>query len=143
MKTKKIVIMAILMFAIIGIVGAGVFSYFGTLNTEMNTKQAIRLDGNTFDVPVDEDFYGIGGDVFRSEHTISNGASVDANISICVRGLPTGITISYRYANDTEFTFPITVDARENVDFQIIYTLDLNLHAGSYLIKTYFSSEIA
>ena len=118
-KTKKFIAIASLFLVIGGVVGASVFSYFGTLETEMNTKQALRLDGHIFDEVVTEQFNAMGGDVIKTTHLISNGGSMDANISTCVNGLPVGIVMSYHYVNNSVFTLPITVDAGANLDFQI------------------------
>ena len=140
-KMRKAIVMLSLLILIVGVVGASVFVYFGTLESEITIKQAIRLDRNNYDNTIEETFDVVGGDKVNSSHILTNGGNVDANIFMDSIGLPDGITISLHYINGTEFTLPITLNSGTDLDFILQYSIDLNMIGGEYLVKIYFRAE--
>ena len=140
-KFRKLLVASLLVVLLVGIVGAGIFTYFGTLDTTIEVeKQAVTLDGHNFDNPVILNAKLIGSEVFKSRHAIQNNAPESVVISEWT-SLPSGINLTFQYDNGSVFTFPVTIYGQDDMQFTTVYTADLNIAIGTYNITTYFSAD--
>ena len=138
-KRNKILTVLAISTCLITFVGANLNTYFGEVDTEIEVKQSVTIDNNSFDKPLCYSVTINSGDYIIYTHTIYNRAKT-CNVSInqTTTGLTTGLTLQIKYMNDTEVIFPITLLHGQNVGLQFKYKVDINLKPKKYKVKTFF-----
>lgn len=141
-KRRKIIISLLALFLMALVVGATLNTFFGNVDTDLEVKQAVTIDGKLATEPIKHTLSVWSGDSEEVKHTISNNASVDINITQVTTGLSEGLTLTITYkSNGTEVQFPLVLKGEKKVRLVFTYDTDINLKEKVYKIKTRFSCE--
>jgi hypothetical protein len=97
MTKKKTAILALTLILCIGIVSAGLLSYYATIETTVNVAQGILVDGQGYETPITETITGAGGKKLYTWHTITNLGDSPATVTFSSAIEPDdgGVTVEY------------------------------------------------
>jgi hypothetical protein len=101
---KKTAIMALALILCVGMVSAGLLSYYATIETTVNVAQGILVDGKGYETPIAEEFPAVGGGTFYTVHTIQNLGDKEATVYLSWESNdPDGIDVAY-FVNQATLT---------------------------------------
>jgi len=97
MNRKKTALLALALILCVGMVSAGLLSYYAKIETTVNVAQGILVDGQGYETPITETITGAGGKKLYSWHTITNLGDSPAIVTFDSNVAPSdgGVTVEY------------------------------------------------
>ena len=115
---------------------ATLMTHFGAINTPVNVLQSVLLDDkNIHEMPIEDSFDAVGGDMVCRYHWLRNRANVQAHLQLVSWGYPEGVSVKYvkslGYSTKVETVQVDTLDlyavnvTAEDVGCAIKWTFDM------------------
>ena len=98
---KKTAILALALILCIGIVSAGLLSYYAKIETTVNVAQGILVDGHGYETPITEIITGAGGKKLYTWHTITNLGDSQATVTFDSNVTPSDGEVTVEYLENT------------------------------------------
>jgi len=95
---KKAALSALVLIAMIATASAAILEYYGQIQTTVNVKQAVLLDGKDYtEMPITETVNVAGGESFCRYHWLKSQTSVPVTLTIetNIEPNPDGVTVEY------------------------------------------------
>jgi hypothetical protein len=128
-KLRKMVGLAII-FLIIGLAAAGLWTHFAKVKPEFNVKQSITLDNHSYNVPIIFTEDVIAGNVYRSDHIVNVLCDSQVNISVAIKSV-NGLTISFE-CDGVPVTFPQYNISKGAYNLTIVWSFDIHMTESKY-----------
>jgi len=81
MQKKKMALVALALILCVGIVSAAVLPYFGIIKTNVSVDQGVKVDGHSWDIPIETTASLFGGGIYYETHYITNYGDLPATVS--------------------------------------------------------------
>jgi len=97
MNRKKTALLALALILCVGMVSAGLLSYYAKIETTVDVAQGILVDGQGYETPITETITGAGGKKLYTWHTITNLGDSPATVTFDSNVTPSdgGVTVEY------------------------------------------------
>jgi hypothetical protein len=104
MTKKKTAMLTLALILCIGIVSAGLLSYYAKIETTVNVAQGILVDGQGYETPIEEIADAFGGRIVYTSHTIENLGDKEATVYLSWESNDSkGIDVTY-FVNQATLT---------------------------------------
>jgi len=140
MKTKYLIIAGILLLATT-LVGATIATNYGVIQTNINVKNPILVDGEEWDNVIVHDLEGFPGDTLEYTHTFTNIGNYELLFEWEHTGVPDLEGIDIELLVDGEpLGLQFTLEPRESIDITFRFILWQTLAPGDYIIESHLVS---
>jgi hypothetical protein len=137
MRKKKIIVGIVLMLLLVGIVSAGIMSYFARVRPTFNVKQSVTINGKNYNEPIDFTEEVIAGNTVKKKYLLQVNCNNPVNISV-KETIITGISITY-HLDGVPIVFPLLELEKGNYTLIITWEFSAKLTSGTYKPSITFS----